>query len=96
VPRLTRRGAFGANYSSDFRRDEHRARKARFDREQTKGWRGATDGSPQAELDFKFYRQATNKIGGISEVAGKFLRKYFLPGISHRARSVQAIRLASG
>jgi hypothetical protein len=48
-----------------------------FGREQLKAWRGATDGSPQAELDFKFYRQATNKIGGISEEAGKFLQRYF-------------------
>jgi len=38
---------------------------------------GATDGSPQAELDFKFYRQATNKIGGISEEAGRFLGRCF-------------------
>ena len=51
--------------------------KRAFGREQLKAWRGATDGSPQAELDFKFYRQATNKIGGISEEAGKFLRKCF-------------------
>ncbi|HEY7978695.1 MAG TPA: hypothetical protein VID67_10900, partial [Rhizomicrobium sp.] len=34
---------------------------------------GATDGSPQAERDFKFYRQATNKIGEVSEEAGRFL-----------------------
>ena len=27
-------------------------------------WR---DGAPETELNFKFYRQATNKIGGISE-----------------------------
>ena len=53
-----------------------RAKRA-FGREQLKAWRGATDGSPQAELDFKFYRQATNKIGGISEEAGKFLSKQF-------------------
>ena len=48
-----------------------------FGREQLKAWRGVSDGSPQAELDFKFYRQATNKIGGISEEAGRFLRGYF-------------------
>lgn len=50
--------------------------KPAFGREQLKAWRGATDGSPQAELDFKFYRQATNKIGGISEQAGRFLGAY--------------------
>ena len=51
--------------------------KRAFGREQLKAWRGATDGSPQAELDFKFYRQATNKIGGISKGAEKFLRRFF-------------------
>ncbi len=46
-------------------------------RAQLKAWRGKKDGSPQAELDFKFYRQATDKIGGISEEAAKFLRGFF-------------------
>ena len=32
---------------------------------------------PQTELNFEFYRQATNKIGGISEAAAAFLRGYF-------------------
>jgi hypothetical protein len=27
-----------------------------FGREQLQAWRGLSDGSPQAELDFKFYR----------------------------------------
>jgi len=31
------------------------------------------DGQPQTELNFKFYRQATNKIVGISDEAGTFL-----------------------
>ncbi|HEY4125106.1 MAG TPA: hypothetical protein VGM36_10860 [Rhizomicrobium sp.] len=53
-----------------------RAKRA-FGREQLKAWRGVSDGSPQAELDFKFYRQATNKIGGIGEEAGKFLGRFF-------------------
>jgi hypothetical protein len=48
-----------------------------FGGERRKPWRGATDGSPKAELDFKFYRQATNRIGGISEEVGKFLGRYF-------------------
>ncbi len=34
------------------------------------------DGRPETELNFKFYRQATNKIGGISEAAA-FLDSYF-------------------
>ncbi|MBV8976912.1 MAG: hypothetical protein JO261_14510 [Alphaproteobacteria bacterium] len=46
-------------------------------RDQLKGWRGTDDGSPQAELDFKFYRQATNKIGGISDAAAAFLDRCF-------------------
>jgi len=46
-------------------------------REQLKAWRSVKDGSPQAELDFKFYRQATNKIGGISDAAAAFLRTCF-------------------
>jgi hypothetical protein len=33
--------------------------------------------SPQAELDFKFYRQATDKIAGISDAAAAFLRRLF-------------------
>jgi hypothetical protein len=35
------------------------------------------DGKPQTELNFKFYRQTTNKIGGLSDEAGAFLRKFF-------------------
>jgi len=31
------------------------------------------DGRPETELNFKFYRQATNKIVGISDEAGAFL-----------------------
>ncbi len=35
------------------------------------------DGRPETELNFKFYRQATNKIGGISERATAFLETFF-------------------
>ena len=35
------------------------------------------DGRPGTELNFKFYRQATNKIAGISEQAAAFLSKCF-------------------
>lgn len=35
------------------------------------------DGRPETELNFKFYRQATNKIVGISDEAAAFLRGYF-------------------
>lgn len=35
------------------------------------------DGGPQSELNFKLYRQATNKIAGISEDAAAFLMECF-------------------
>ena len=35
------------------------------------------DGRPGTELNFKFYRQATNKIVGISDSAASFLSKCF-------------------
>src|SRR5512143_1976898 len=34
-------------------------------------------GRPETELNFKFYRQATNKIVGISDEAAEFLRRFF-------------------
>ena len=37
-------------------------------------WR---DGRPETEFNFKFYRQATNKIVGISDEAAAFLRGFF-------------------
>ena len=35
------------------------------------------DGRPETEFNFKFYRQATNKIVGISDQAAAFLKKFF-------------------
>ena len=35
------------------------------------------DGRPETELNFKFYRQATNKIVGISEETAAFLETLF-------------------
>jgi hypothetical protein len=35
------------------------------------------DGQPETELNFKFYRQATNKIVGISDEAAAFLSRFF-------------------
>jgi hypothetical protein len=35
------------------------------------------DGRPETELNFKFYRQATNKIGGITEQTARFLDRFF-------------------
>jgi hypothetical protein len=36
-----------------------------------------SDGRPETELNFKFYRQATNKIGGLSEKAAAFVAGFF-------------------
>jgi hypothetical protein len=35
------------------------------------------DGRPETELNFKFYRQATNKIVGISDETAAFLNEFF-------------------
>jgi hypothetical protein len=35
------------------------------------------DSQPGTELNFKFYRQATNKIVGISDSAASFLSRCF-------------------
>ena len=36
-----------------------------------------SDGQPETELNFKFYRQATNKIVAISDEVAEFLSKFF-------------------
>lgn len=46
-------------------------------RSQLKPFSDWDDGRPETELNFKFYRQATNKIVGISDKAATFLRRYF-------------------
>ncbi len=46
----------------------------RSDLKQFTDW---NDGLPGTELNFKFYRQATNKIVGISEEAAAFLSGFF-------------------
>jgi hypothetical protein len=35
------------------------------------------DGRPATEINFKFYRQATNKIVGISDEVARFLDEFF-------------------
>jgi hypothetical protein len=35
------------------------------------------DGRPATELNFKLYRQATNKIAGVSDAAAAFLGEFF-------------------
>jgi hypothetical protein len=49
----------------------------RLGRSELKPFVDWNDGRPETELNFKFYRQATNKIIGISEDAAAFLRGFF-------------------
>ena len=51
--------------------------KRRLGRGELKLFSDWNDGRPETELNFKFYRQATNKIVGISEKAAVFLRGFF-------------------
>lgn len=51
--------------------------KRRLGRSELKLFSDWNDGQPETELNFKFYRQATNKIVGISEAAALFLRGFF-------------------
>lgn len=46
-------------------------------RSELKHYRDWNDGQPATELNFKFYRQATNKIVGISQEAEAFLDGFF-------------------
>lgn len=51
--------------------------KRRLGRSELKLFSDWSDGRPETELNFKFYRQATNKIVGISDEAAAFLRGFF-------------------
>jgi hypothetical protein len=46
-------------------------------RRELKPFNDWNDGQPQTELNFKFYRQATNKVVGISDEAAAFLDTFF-------------------
>jgi hypothetical protein len=46
-------------------------------RKELKPFTGWNDGRPETELNFKFYRQATNKIVGISDESAAFLDGFF-------------------
>ncbi len=54
--------------------------KRRLGRSELKPFSGWNDGRPQTELNFKFYRQATNKIVGLSDKAATYLRGFFPRG----------------
>jgi hypothetical protein len=49
----------------------------RLGRSELKPFSDWNDGRPETELNFKFYRQATNKIVGISDETAAFLRGFF-------------------
>jgi hypothetical protein len=51
--------------------------KRRLGRAELKPFDNWNDGQPQTELNFKFYRQATNKIVGISQGTHAFLKAFF-------------------
>lgn len=46
-------------------------------RRECKAFTNWQDGRPQTELNFKFYRQATNKVVGLSQAAADFLDGFF-------------------
>ena len=49
----------------------------RLGRQELRHFSNWHDGRPETELNFKFYRQATNKIVGLSAEAAAFLQRYF-------------------
>jgi hypothetical protein len=51
--------------------------KRRLGRSELKLFSNWNDGRPETELNFKCYRQATNKVVGISDKAAAFLRGFF-------------------
>jgi hypothetical protein len=56
--------------------------KRRLGRNKLKLFSDWNDDRPETELNFKFYRQATNKIVGISDETAAFLRGFFNERIS--------------
>ena len=51
--------------------------KRKLGRSELKPFNRWNDGRPETELSFKFYRQATNKVVGISDEAAVFLDGFF-------------------
>jgi hypothetical protein len=51
--------------------------KRRLGRGELKPFSDWNDGRPETELNFKFYRQATNKIVGLSQETAAFLSGFF-------------------
>ena len=48
----------------------------RLGRQELKPYADWHDGKPETELNFKFYRQATNKVVGVSDDVATFLRRF--------------------
>lgn len=69
VARQTPRVSVTIKRTAFVRRSLGRSELTRFD-----DW---DDGRPETELNFKFYRQATNKIVGISDEVAAFLGGFF-------------------
>jgi hypothetical protein len=69
IPRQTPRVSISIRCTAPAQR-----RRGRNELKQFSGW---TEGRPETELNFKFYRQATNKIVGISDEAAQFISKLF-------------------
>lgn len=51
--------------------------KRRLGRAELKPFSNWKDGRPETELNFKYYRQATNKIVGLSDETAAFLSRFF-------------------
>jgi hypothetical protein len=51
--------------------------KRRLGRKELKPFADWNDGQPETELNFKFYRQATDKIVGLSPGAAALLATFF-------------------
>jgi len=69
VERQTPRVSIAVNRSGQAKR--------RLGRSELKAFNAWNDGRPETELNFKFYRQATNKIVGLSRGATEFLMGFF-------------------
>ena len=54
--------------------------KRRLGRSELKPFSDWNDGRPESELNFKLYRQATNKVVGLSDEAATYLRGFFPRG----------------
>jgi hypothetical protein len=69
IARQTPRVSIAINRTALARRPLGRSELKRFT-----DWK---DGRAETELNFKFYRQATNKLAGVCDVTGAFLDQFF-------------------